>query len=190
MVNKMSNINKHAEREFNAAGWTNPDGTFKDEMQGLMCKQVLELLDLFSSHNHSGTTAPYALNMFKTLASFKPLVPLTGKDDEWVTHQDERTDGVMLRQNKRCSSVFQQSDRFDGQAYNIDGKVFWNWCERDLDKDEEGYPGVAVFKSFYTNSDSFVTIKFPYTIPDKPEYVYVQPEDNNDFPPQNEYGVL
>ena len=114
----MSNMINHAQAEFLAAGWTNPDGTFKDEMQGLMCSQVLDLLKLFSSHGHSGTTAPYAINLFKQLASFEPLVPVTGEDHEWV----EVSQGVF--QNKRCSHVFKQADRFDGQAYDINAIVF------------------------------------------------------------------
>ena len=74
----MSNLKTHALMEFRAAGWTDENGKFKDEMQEAICNHVLALLDLFSNEGHSGTTAPYAINMFKTLASFEPLVPLTG----------------------------------------------------------------------------------------------------------------
>ena len=54
----MSNYKTHAEREFRAAGWTNPDGTFRDEMQGMICKHVLALLDVFADEGHSGSSAP------------------------------------------------------------------------------------------------------------------------------------
>ena len=80
----MSNLVKHAMAEYKAAGWTNEDGTFKDEMQKLMCNQVLELLGLFSEHGHSGGTAPYAIGLFTKLAKFEPVAPLTGEDWEWA----------------------------------------------------------------------------------------------------------
>lgn len=126
---------------------------------------VMKLLRVFSDEGHSGTTAPYAVNLFKTLAMFEPIVPLTGEDWEW----NEVSPGVF--QNKRCSHVFKQADRFDGQAYDINGRVFYEWHERDLDPDEPGYPGKRRFKSHYTGSDSFVPVTFPYT--PKREYVEV-----------------
>ena len=78
----MSNYEKHALREFKAAGWTDENGDFDCEIQKLICKQVLELLKVFSKHGHSGSTASYALNMFGKLAAFEPIVPLTGEDWE------------------------------------------------------------------------------------------------------------
>lgn len=148
---------QHAQLEFKAAGWTNEDGTFKDDMQELMCKQVLELLDLFSEHGHSGYTAPYALDLFTTLAKHEPIVPLTGEDWEWfeLDYGDD-----MTHQNIRCSRVFKGAD---GRAYDIDGKIFWEWVERPLDEDESGYPGISRFKSYFVSRDSRVYIDFPYT---------------------------
>lgn len=74
--------------------------------------------------------------------------PLTGDEDEWV----EVADGVF--QNNRCSHVFKQNDRFDGQPYDIDAIVFWEWHKMD---DGE------MVKSYFTNTNSFAPIKFPYT---------------------------
>ena len=148
---------EHAELEFKAAGWVDSDGNFTDEMQGLICNQILELLELFDSHGHSGSTAPYAINLFSTLAKFEPIVPLTGEDWEWT---DLSYDGDIGYQNKRCSSVFKDAD---GRAYDIQGKVFWEWYERDLDEEEEGYPGTRKYKSHYTCEDSRVYVEFPYT---------------------------
>ena len=84
--------------------------------------------------------------LFQKLASFEPLVPLTGADDEWM----EVTDGCF--QNIRCGHVFKQKDRFDGQAYDINGRIFRepNGC-------------------CYTSAESFLPITFPYT--PKTEYV-------------------
>jgi hypothetical protein len=156
----MSNLKKHALREFKVAGWLNEDGTYCDEMQGAICQHVLKLINMFSKEGHSGSTAPYTIDLFKKLASFEPIIPLTGEDSEW----NEVSDGVF--QNNRCSHVFKQSDRFNGQPYDLEGKIFWNWYMSD----EDGKP----FKSYYTGSASFVPIVFPYT--PKREYVF-EPTD-------------
>jgi hypothetical protein len=144
----MSNLHNHALAEFRAAGWMDADGKFKEEMQEAICKHVLELLKVFADEGHSGSTAPYAVNMFKKLAMFEPLVPLTGEDWEW----NECGNGVF--QNKRCSRVFKQADRFNGQAYDIEGKVF---------REPSG--------ACYTGAESRVPVTFPYT--PKTEYVNV-----------------
>ena len=122
-------------------------------MQEALCKHVLELLRVFADEGHSGSTAPYTVNMFKKLAMFEPLVPLTGEDWEWA----EVSDGVF--QNKRCSRVFKQADRFNGQAYDLDGRVF---------REPNG--------SCYTSKESRVPITFPYT--PKTEYVDVKGDSN------------
>lgn len=144
----MSNLRNHAMMEFKAAGWTDENGKFNDEMQEMICNHVLKLLDVFDDEGHSGSSAPYAVDLFKKLAMFQPVVPLTGEDWEWT---EVRT-GVF--QNKRCSHVFKDPDRFNGQAYDIDAIVFY-----DFYTDEEG----KKHKSYFTNSDSFVPITFPYT---------------------------
>jgi hypothetical protein len=142
-----SSLIRHARAEFRAAGWTDDDDEFKDDMQKMICDDVLDLLVAFSIQGHSGTTASYAINLFKTLASFEPIVPLTGEDWEWVNVAD----GVF--QNKRCSRVFKQTGRFNGQAYDIEGIVFYEWC-----KDENGVP----YKSHFTSKESQVPVTFPY----------------------------
>jgi hypothetical protein len=146
----------HANDEFRAAGWLDDNGKFKDEMQEMMCTQVLELLAAFDSHGHSGASAPYAIELFSKLAAFEPIVPLTGEDWEWIDH------GNGTYQNKRCSHVFKDKEVFDGQPYDMNGIVFFEWCTRPLDDDEPGYPGEKKFKTHYTSRDSRVPITFPY----------------------------
>ena len=144
----MSPYRQHAWREFKAAGWLDGHGLFKDSMQELLCKGVCKLLDVFADEGHSGSSAPYAVDLFKRLAMFEPLVPLTGEDWEW----NEVHDGVL--QNNRCSNVFKQKDRFDGQAYDIDAIIFY-----DIVKGEDG----EEVKSYFTCGKSAQPITFPYT---------------------------
>lgn len=173
----MNEYQKHAMREFHYAGWCDENGKFNDEMQEAICNGVLKMIEIFSEEGHSGSTAPYAINLFKKIASFEPLAPLTGADDEWVRHDYGDTPTY---QNKRMGSVFKQADRFNGQAYWLDGKVFWEWAVY------EGEP----FKSYYTSSESCVPIEFPWVKPESSEYVYRQSDAEPRTPPQNEQGFL
>lgn len=166
----MSNLTSHAINEFRAAGWLDEHGIYADEMQEMICNHVLALLAVFSDEGHSGSTAPYAINLFSKLAKFDPIVPLTGEDWEWSNVSD--VSGSETYQNKRCSAVFKSADRFNGQPYYIEGKVFWEWYKSD----EDG----KMFKSSYTGRDSHVPIEFPYT--PKTEYVFVP---TNHYPTEN-----
>jgi hypothetical protein len=161
----MSNYEFHAWNEFRAAGWVDDNNNFEDEMQKDICLHILGLLAVFENGGHSGSSAPYAINIFKKLAMFEPLAPLTGEDWEWVRHDHG---DVPTYQNKRLSSVFKQADRFDGQAYWLDGRVFWNWY-----KDEEG----NMRKTYFTSRESMTPIEFPWTKPEHPEYVFSPTEE-------------
>ena len=154
----MSNLKFHAQNEFVAAGWCDTNGVFKDEMQQAICEHVLKLLEVFSEENHSGSSAPYAINLFSTLAKFKPITPLTGEDWEWVDVAEYN--GSPLWQNKRCSSVFKDATG----VYDIDGRIFWEWYRNS----ETG----EVYKTYFTSKGSRVYITFPYTKPERPEYVF------------------
>lgn len=161
----MSNYEFHAWTEFRAAGWVDEGNNFKDEMQKAICQHVLALLAVFENEGHSGSSAPYAINLFRKLAMFEPLAPLTGEDWEWIRHD---YGDVPTYQNKRMGSVFKQADRFDGQAYWLDGRVFWNWY-----KDEDG----NMSKTYFTSRGSMVPIKFPWAEPEHPEYVFSPTEE-------------
>jgi len=119
---------EHARREL--AGKLAEDGPDK-----WIAENVLELIGVFGKQGHSGMSAPYCIQLFAHLASYKPLGPLTGEEDEWEEVNTE------MWQNKRCSHVFKDLTR----AYDIQGKVF---------RDPDG--------TTWTNGDSRVTITFPY----------------------------
>ena len=140
----MSNLIKHAKRELKAVGYDLNDK--EDGPNKWIVENLLELLWVFSKQGHSGGSAPYCINIFKKLAMFEPSVPLTGKDNEWIQA------GTGICQKIRCSRVFKDSPA--GSAYDINGKVF---IEPD---------GAS-----YTNGNSHVPVKFPYT--PKTEYVNV-----------------
>lgn len=145
---------KYAMDEMARLGWTDED---TDPMQKEMVKCVLELMNVFDSQGHSGFSAPYCLKLFNRLANWKPISPLTGEDDEWK----EVWGDTNLYQNKRYSAVFK--DKSTGRTYDCEGKVFTK---------DNG-------KTWYGCRDSSVDIIFPYTVPDEPEEVYLESEDDN-----------
>lgn len=134
----MSNLVEHAKVEFKALGFIPLDQEQEDDPNKWIQENVIELLTVFSEQGHSGTSAPYCVNMFKKLALFEPLGPLTGADWEW----HEYADGHF--QNIRCSHVFKDSR--DGRAYDSEGRIF---------REPSG--------SCYMNRDSRVYIEFPYS---------------------------
>ena len=159
----------YALQEFRAAGWIDENGKYCcDEMQEAVCNDLLALLETFSKQGHSGTSASYTLSLFQSLANFKPIAPLTGEDWEWNEICDDRTGGVTVFQNKRCGSVFKQSDRFDGKPYDIDAVAFWEW-HTDSETGER-------YKSYFQSSDSIRPIEFPYT----PTTIYMESVANGD----------
>jgi len=168
----MSNMLSYAESELNRIGLTE-----EDEYNGMMRKHILHMIKEFADEGHSGFSAQYAIDILSKLLSFKPLTPLTGEDDEWCDVSEYS--GTTTYQNKRCSSVFKEGK--DGEAYNIDGKVFWEWY-----KDEDG----NAFKSYYGCRDSRVPVTFPYTVPEEPIYEYRHSDAEPKSPPQNEQGFL
>lgn len=160
----MSNYESHAWAEFRAAGWVDEGNNFNDEMQKAICQHVLALLAVFENEDHSGSSAPYAINLFKRLAMFEPIAPLTGEDWEWKHTYDHPENGPMY-QNKRCSTVFKDNNG----AYDIDGIVFWEW-HKDKETGE-------MYKGYFTGRGSSVPVTFPYIKPDKPQYQFVPTEE-------------
>lgn len=102
--------------------------------------ELRELLHVFALQGHSGFSAAITAELLGKLLRFEPIGPLTGEPDEWVEV------GPGVHQNRRCSRVFKQADRFNGQAYDLDGIV---WEEPD--------------GGLFTNWESMVPVVFPYT---------------------------
>ena len=167
----MSNLINHAIRELKSIGMYGSE----DEMNRQMVSNIMELLQVLSSQGHSGFSHSYLMRMFTKLADFKPIGPLTGEDSEW--NDVSSYGGSTMYQNNRCPSVFKD----ENGAYNIDGKVFWEWA-----LDEQGEP----LKSYYGCRDSRVPVTFPYVVPDKPIYEYRRSDAEPPSPPQTEKGIV
>lgn len=144
-----------AKAELDAAGYAASDDP--DDINCWMRNDVLKLIQTFADQGHSGFSAKHAINLFQSLASWKPLSPLTGEPHEWTEV------GPDVWQNRRASNVFKGED---GRAYWIDGIVWWAW-HKDNREDINGEP----YQIYFTNRDSRVYIdSFPWSMPEEPEY--------------------
>lgn len=129
----------------------------KDGIADQMDSCILEIIKKFGEQGHSGCSARYAIAKIERLLLFKPITPITGDDDEWI---EVSSNGI--KQNKRCSSVFQQKD---GSYEDIDAIIV---------SDNGGI-------TWFTSGRFRKTISFPYFPPTRPEKVYI--EYTEDVPP-------
>lgn len=128
----MSNLELHARKEMEIAGLFGKDSDY----DGMLGDAVMKMIKVFSDEGHSGMSAGMAISIFQKVASFEPLSPLTGVDDEWMEIGNDTF------QNVRCSHVFKNGDG----AYDIEGKIFRR-------------PDGTCFTSF----ESRTPVSFPYT---------------------------
>lgn len=119
---------------------------------GMLGEAVMELVEVFAKQGHSGFSAGRVLQLFHHVASFKPLTPLTGNDDEW----NEVSEGLL--QNKRFPAIFK--DLHTGKSYNSEGKLY-------------RYKGNS---SYFLNKGSRVEIEFPYFVKE-PEVIEIEKGD-------------
>jgi len=110
----MSNLVEHAKRELELIGAFSEDDDFYGGMTG---KAVMELIEVFAEQGHSGMSASIVRSLFSKLADYKPLAPLTFKDDEWNDPDDPTFDNGDTYQNKRNSAVFKAGK--DGRPHYI-----------------------------------------------------------------------
>ena len=138
---------KHAEKELDLIGLNEVN-----DHNGAMRKHILHMIEEFAQEGHSGFSAAYAIGLLQKLLKYEPLSPLTGEAWEWIDVSQES--GYTLYQNKRCGRVFKGRD---GEAWDIDGKIFFEWVSDPDTNDGEPY------KVYFNNKESHTPIKFPYT---------------------------
>lgn len=108
----MTNLEKHADKELKLAGINSSDADYGGELY----EAVMELVRTFANQGHSGGSAARTLQLFKKVASYELLTPLSGKDSEW---NDIGNDSF---QNNRDPRVFKQGK--DGRAYFLNAIVW------------------------------------------------------------------
>ena len=108
----MSNLVNHAKEELKLAGLFDKDSDYG----GMLGEAVLELVEVFSKQGHSGFSAHQTLELFNTVASYKPLTAIGSTKAEWVDVAGNM--GEPMWQNKRRGTTF---SRDGGKTwYDID----------------------------------------------------------------------
>ncbi len=160
------NLVDYARNELELAGWFDEDGFYGSDMG----TAVLELVEKFSAQDHSGTSAFICLDLFKKVANYEPLGPLTGNDDEWEDISDRFfVAKVLMKEKKKKSQVaheiVDQVNRDPGPS----GKRYQNKRCARVFKDEDGRPydsaGILWRNNqgvIFRNKESRVYITFPY----------------------------
>lgn len=130
-----------------------------NKINKVIARDILSILNLIKKYNFTKEDC----NRICRLLSWKPIIPLTGKEEEWNTIKEG------FEQNELCSAVF-RNNKDNSTAYYIYGKVF---------SDDGGI-------SWYRNKESHINITFPFTVPDEPEKVYLD-KDENDITKDKEF---
>lgn len=94
-----SNLCQHAIKELKLAGYGKGEGCSNDRMY----QQVLEAVAVFTSHDNSGSSVPWEINLAQKLCDWSVISPLRFTDDEWCQIS---LDGTC--QNKRQLNVFKE----------------------------------------------------------------------------------
>lgn len=144
----------HAKKELELIGAFDPQ---KDFYGGMTGKATMELMECFSRQGHSGMSASLVVGLFSDLVDGKPLSHLKFSADEWVEV------GENVFQNKRCSAVFKNPERFDGKPYFIDA-IVWR---------EKGSSSFTGHVNGYTSAQPFGKTPYPKTF-----YVEVDKDRN------------
>lgn len=112
-----SNLVTHAKRELALIGM----GPNSIDIDLLMRNNIIEMLTVFSSQGHSGFSASIFKSLFNRLIDWKPVAPLTLKDDEFGTKADKN-------QNKRMISIFRKQDESFSNVddYIINANTIYN----------------------------------------------------------------
>ena len=131
------NFVSYAETELRLAGLYNDDAVYGS---GNLANAVMRLAKIHCIEGHSGGSHGITMQLFDRVANFRPLEPLTGKDDEWM----ETFPRTTALQNKRYSSIFKEIET--GKTYRIDAKAF---------KEPNG--------AIYTSAKSFGPVSFPWS---------------------------
>lgn len=163
---EQSNVYAFAKAQLNAAWPKREDSIYPAEMVHTC---VLDLLRVFYYQGHSGMSSGVISSMFERLVKFKPLVPITEENADWVSVTEMyfgaggETHGTSVYQSGMCSSLF--------KTVYPDGTVIYG----DLDKVYYTDPtGASYTTGGSTSENSRVTL--PYIVPDTPTCIYVNHE--------------
>jgi hypothetical protein len=125
-------------------------------IQTSITKNILEIMDMMREFEFGKDE----IHNLIRLMDWKPIVSLTGIDEEWDEADKYFEDANKTQQNLVCSSVFR--DHFDNStAHMVAGKIY----------SENG--GHTWFSASRGTLKSSIPVEFPFWVPDDPEFIYL-----------------
>jgi hypothetical protein len=106
-----SNLFRHAKAELARLGGDN------NEIHPDFNNKILEIITIFASMGHSGSSALYTRELVNKLLSHQTLTPITDDPSEWQKHAPELWDGKNSIWQNRRDSRFMSTDA---------GVTYWN----------------------------------------------------------------
>lgn len=98
----MSNRLDFAREELARADLFSQDSPY----HGQLGRSVMELLETFSNQGHTAMSAYQVVDLFRRLALYKPLSPITDDPSEWVEIHPN------VWQSRRCPHIYKNGDRY------------------------------------------------------------------------------
>lgn len=143
------------------------EDTKDNGMQKVITDNINEVYNVFLEYNSS----PEEILAVIELLRGNPLTPLMGTEDEWVLDEflnDPKDPNVTHYSNKRCSRVSKH--------------VFSNGLEIATCLESVIYSDNGGINFFTTGRFGRKQITFPFSLPEKPEVVYIYEPDEDKTP--------
>ena len=113
-----SSLMKFAKEELIKAGLFDKDSSYG----GMLGESTMKLMECFVKEGHSGFSASMQVEIFRRLASWKPLTPLTNDPAEWSNVTEHcSNDRKPLWQSRRSPDCFS----------NDEGKTYYSVDDKD-----------------------------------------------------------
>lgn len=140
--------------------------------QQLMNNNIIEIIKtfiipLYVDEHYNEKDKKEIIRKFCRLSDHKPLVPLTGEDDEWKHESFDSS----TEQNVFCSAVFRKQGDNSTAVY-IDGRIF---------SDDGGRTWFRKGGNSNPQLNSEINITFPFEVPDEPEKIYLNGEGSTEI---------
>jgi hypothetical protein len=129
--------------------------------------EILALCEKFGLSGQSGGSAPYTasaiVQSIKKLLLQKPIMPMTGIDEEWinVAHYGDKDEKICVWQNRRCSNLFKNSE---GKAWYLDAIVWKGDTKGESGNDWDTFCGTV---------DGIMSWQFVKSFPFTPKTFYI-----------------
>ena len=139
----------------------------ENKMQYAITKNITEIINLLDLYGFEQDD----LNRIIRLMDWKPIVYLTGTDEEWGEIQPWN-EMDKTQQNKLCSAVFR--DNLDNStAHYLYGRVY---------SDNGGHTWFTTGgRGNNSKIRSSIPVVFPFWVPDKSEFIYLNGEDSDEI---------